>query len=366
MEAQPFLGQPRRAGARQRRHRQRLQQPRRRDRPECQHPFGASRRQTGARANLEAEKARREKRRETIERQGYKTTSEAQEKAANDAATAAEKAAKAECGDGGVHRGKECRRLEGVETGKRSEQTATLGNRALTVEIESIEKRLAEIAVELAKPAGIADANAAQQGGAVALARLFKLPTTWGDLIADWKMLALSAILDLIVILAFVYYEVLGWQTREERKATKEATKTGIAVANVSATPTCSENVSPEPEIIDITPEPAPATPARVPVRPRRKLAASTRQPIGSVLDFLHEAVEIVEGATRIDMSDVCIGYVAWCKVKSLRPMRPGEFFNEMSDLCAQFGIPIQEEDGSVYLVNVRLVPLMAAQEEKA
>jgi hypothetical protein len=304
-----------------------------------------------ARANLDAEKIRREKRRDVIEGQGYKTTSEAQEKAANDAVAAAEKATKAECGDGGIQRGRECRRLEAVEVGKRTEQAATLANRALTVEIESIEKRLAEIAIELAKPTGITDANTAQQGGAVALARLFKLPTTWAEFLADWKMLVLSAILDLIVILSFVYYEVLSWETREERRKAKAAVSAPVA------------QVAP---IIDITPRhevPVPAVPTRVPVRPRPKLASTTKQPLGSVLDFLHEAVEIVVRATRLEMSDAYIGYVAWSKAKSLRPMSPGEFFNEMADLCGQFGIPIQEEAGCVHLVNVRIVPLMATLE---
>ena len=77
--------------------------------------------------------------------------------------------------------------------------------------------------------------------------------------------------------------------------------------------------------------------------------------PIGAVLDFLHEAVEIVDDATKIEMSDAYIGYAAWCKTKSLRALEPGEFCNEMTDLCAQFGIPIQEEAGCVYLGNVRL-----------
>jgi hypothetical protein len=61
-------------------------------------------------------------------------------------------------------------------------------------------------------------------------------------------------------------------------------------------------------------------------------------------------------------MSDTYIGYVAWCRSKSLRPMSPGEFFNEMTELCAQAGIPVEEEAGCVYLANVQLVPLMATQ----
>ena len=50
-------------------------------------------------------------------------------------------------------------------------------------------------------------------------------------------------------------------------------------------------------------------------------------------------------------------------RAKSLRPMEADEFFNEMADHCAQFGIPIQEEAGCVYLGNVRLMSSAKASE---
>jgi hypothetical protein len=43
--------------------------------------------------------------------------------------------------------------------------------------------------------------------------------------------------------------------------------------------------------------------------------------------------------------------------------MGPADFFNEMADLSAQFGIPIQEEAGCVYLGNVRLISSAMASE---
>ena len=46
----------------------------------------------------------------------------------------------------------------------------------------------------------------------------------------------------------------------------------------------------------------APPAP-RVPDRPRPKLAVTTRQPIGAVLDFLNDCLEIVAGQ-RTEMAD--------------------------------------------------------------
>jgi hypothetical protein len=122
------------------------------------------------------------------------------------------------------------------------------------------------------------------------------------------------------------------------------------------------------PAVVEVDPQRVPEAaqehaPPRLPKRPRPKLAAVTRQPIGSALDFLHDAVEIMDVATKVEMSDAYIGYIAWCRAKSLWPMEADEFFNEVSDLCLQFGIPIREDEGGVYLVNVRLGPLVAARE---
>src|SRR5439155_18019389 len=115
-----------------------------------------------------------------------------------------------------------------------------------------------------------------------ALARLFRLPTTWADLIADWKILVLSSTLDALVITAMIFYEVLGWPTREEKKRAKQALATTAPTTTfadvVHAVRSWLGRLSPQPQIVDITPEPAPPRPARVPDRPRPRLAVATKQ----------------------------------------------------------------------------------------
>jgi hypothetical protein len=87
---------------------------------------------------------------------------------------------------------------------------------------------------------------------------------------------------------------------------------------------------------------------------PIPKLAATTRQPIGAVLDFLHDGIELVAGS-RTEMADAVLGYVAWCKARSLRPMRVSDFVDEMEKACRQFRIRITVEDDLQYLVDVQL-----------
>jgi hypothetical protein len=113
-------------------------------------------------------------------------------------------------------------------------------------------------------------------------------------------------------------------------------------------------------EIIDMPPKPAAAPAAdprsRVPERPRLRLATTTCQPIGAVLDFLHGGLEIV-AKRRTEMAAAFVGYIAWCKVKTLRPMGLEEFVEELEGLCQQCGIRIAEENDRHYLIDVQLVP---------
>jgi hypothetical protein len=94
----------------------------------------------------------------------------------------------------------------------------------------------------------------------------------------------------------------------------------------------------------------------RVPDRPRPKLAASTRQPIGAVLDFLHNGVEIVAGSA--EMADAFIGFADWCKARSSRPLSVAKFVEEIERLRNQFTLSIVVEGDDRYLIDVQLAPV--------
>jgi hypothetical protein len=85
---------------------------------------------------------------------------------------------------------------------------------------------------------------------------------------------------------------------------------------------------------------------------PRPKLAVSTKQPLGAILDFLHD--EIKPGV-RTEMAEAYVAYVTWCKSKSLRPMSVAEFVDAMEKACRQFGIRISIDGGDQYLMGVQL-----------
>jgi hypothetical protein len=304
------------------------------------------------RASNERERGELEKQRREMR---FTTTSDDAVKVDTDAVARAEEAARTACEL--QPKSTRCSERRVEEQKARDAQRETIKQRDLTKAAGRIDARITELSAALAKPDGIQDADAAQQGGSVAIARLFNLPTTKADLIASWKMLLLSAILDLLVMSSFIFYEVLGLPTREERKK--------LAGVPQPVNEAKEPIIVTEPPIIDITPKPeplpAPELTPTLPDRPRPKLAATTRQPIGAVLDFLHDGIELVAGA-RTEMTDAFIGYVAWCKARSLRPMRVLDFVDAITKACRQFGIRITDEGDLQYLTDVQIASVAAKQ----
>jgi hypothetical protein len=56
------------------------------------------------------------------------------------------------------------------------------------------------------------------------------------------------------------------------------------------------------------------------------------------------------------------VAYEAWCHRKGRRAYPDDEFAVRLRKLCMDCGIPVKEQAGCAYLVNVRLVPLLAIQ----
>jgi hypothetical protein len=67
--------------------------------------------------------------------------------------------------------------------------------------------------------------------------------------------------------------------------------------------------------------------------------------------------MEITAGP-RTEMAEAFIGYTAWCKAQSLRPMDVAAFVDEMDKLCKRFGISTVAEGDCDYLIDVQLAPL--------
>jgi hypothetical protein len=152
----------------------------------------------------------------------------------------------------------------------------------------------------------------------------------WADLLTAWQKAVFAVIYDICLIAAMVGIEVLD-----------------------HATPFARTRETPEMEPVHATTQ-AEVQPPRVPERLRPKLASTTRQPVGALLEFLNGGVDIVDRG-RTEMTDAYLSYSTWCKSQGLRPMEVEDFFFGMQKLCRKFGIRIQEQGDGHYLLNVQL-----------
>jgi hypothetical protein len=57
----------------------------------------------------------------------------------------------------------------------------------------------------------------------------------------------------------------------------------------------------------------------------------------------------------RTEMADAYFGYATRCKVKGLRPLGVDRFVDEIEARCKRVDISTVAEDGSNYLMDVRL-----------
>jgi hypothetical protein len=101
----------------------------------------------------------------------------------------------------------------------------------------------------------------------------------------------------------------------------------------------------PKPEPVETVIELSP----RVPDTPKSRLAVTTRQPVGAVLDFLHGGTEIIAGACT-ELTDAFIGYAAWCKAKALCSLNVRDRFMKWSR-CAS---------GSAFASSPRSDPIIS------
>lgn len=92
--------------------------------------------------------------------------------------------------------------------------------------------------------------------------------------------------------------------------------------------------------------------------RPKPKLAVTNRQPVGAVLDFLDEGVEIA--AAHTEMAEAYFAYSAWCKATERRAMTVAAFIDAMENACRQFGIRL---DANGDKLCVCLAPRIGAGE---
>lgn len=236
----------------------------------------------------------------------------------------------AECGNGDPkQRGRFCREKEDAEKQATDALAKASATKAITDRANRIEAQMAPIRERLQKARPIAETNV--QGWA--LAKLFRLPEAEAGFMATVQQFGLAAIVEALIVLSMVAYELIGQANRPAGHSKNESESKSLS----------EETNLPEPEL------------AKLPEIQRPKLiASSAEQPAGSIPKILTAALEPA-GGERVEMADVYKRYRVDCAAEEKRALPPNQFVDPLARFCKVAGIRTKATGEKVYLMNVRL-----------
>jgi len=212
--------------------------------------------------------------------------------AAKEAVDAAVKAQQQEC----KRLGDNCRARNDIENDARKAHATALANAALTAKAAEIEGKIREARTALANLGAIEPPSAL----AAALARMFSLPDTEALTFAAWQRMAVAIMLELLVPVAFVGFEVMHQRVAEAR------------------------------------PAPAPDRVASVPIASN----ANVRPLFGAVPDFIN--LRLIKQAGRtVSIADLVRAYEDWCMKSEQRPLDRPMLMKELDTHLPRAGINI-------------------------
>lgn len=243
--------------------------------------------------------------------------------AAKRAADAATAAREAEC----ARRGTLCRDREADERKALADLSTATSNKAAT-----------DRAIRLEADAGVQRRRLAELGPVVtvnvqgsAMAKLFRLKDDEADFAATAQQLGIAIVVELIIIMCLVAWEILGVDHGER-------------VAKISKTAPVASPSSPAPVLprLQLTPPPP-------------KLASSrTEPPAGPVAKIMTDELEPAR-AQRVEIREAYMRYVDACKLQGAAAVTPDQFLDAMAKFCKSVGIKTKINGETLYLMGVQL-----------
>jgi hypothetical protein len=129
------------------------------------------------------------------------------------------------------------------------------------------------------------------------------------------------------------------------------------------------EQALPLANVVPMQPKPKPSIDAK-PVTilpsapPKPHLVSSDTVAGGSVNDWVVARIEAERGA-KITFRDTFMDYADWCARQGAPALMPDQFAERLAKLCEESDVYTQTKGGTVYLINVRLLPLADKQPEQ-
>jgi hypothetical protein len=264
--------------------------------------------------------------------------------AAREAVSSAERARRAECGDGDPkQRGKNCRDRETAEETARTKLSTTVTNKDATDRAAKLDADIGALRKRL--DGGLAVANPNPLGTVLALMLGVGVAA-----VTAWQQAIMAAVFELCLVGVMVAFELLG----HGKEPGGGAPVAGAVRADADRTPSAAV------EATIIEPARAALPPPR---RPRAKAAAG--KPGSTVKAFLRDHLFPANNGERLDIMAMVRSYRAWCAEKGLSPADLHSILDEIEQLCRKIDVRIEPgDDQRVYLHGVRIeapVPVGAA-----
>ena len=229
-----------------------------------------------------------------------------------------------ECGNGDPkQRGRNCLGKEADEKTAADVLTKATAAKAVTDRAARIETDMRPIRERLRLAGPIQEANV--QGNA--LAKLFRMPDAEAGWVATLQQFGLAAVVELLIVLSMVAFELLGRDARSKPIM-----------------------VEPAPQ-----PEPAvePVATKKAPERP--KLVVTNSELVVTLVPLLEKIA-----GPRSSIVDVHKAYKARCREQSRKPLADEEFGGALEAFCRATGIKTKTIKGMPYLLDVQIVSSMS------
>ena len=319
------------------------------------------------------------------ERKGLKFTpaDDAAVEAAKAKANAAASAKTAEC----MVRGSKCRDKETAESEALAALAAVTGSKALTDRAAKLDVQIAALREKIEHAGPVRETNS--QGRA--LARLFGMDDAESAKLITRQNTAMMIVVELLIVALILAAEEIE---KNERPAPAPASlrpvarreaeedEPGEVIEHKQIEQPEAPYVALEP--VRDTPRPLPAprqviepqaqtgaprvhaaarraaeavegapAPHPFPAAAKPRLIASQPQPIGSVVTIMAEIME--PGRGKVEFAEAYAAYAEACEASGKRPVTAAGFASDLSELCDEYGIAIQDTGKGLYLMKTKI-----------
>lgn len=275
----------------------------------------------------------------------FTATDDASVSAAQRAANLAASVKQLECNKRGV----ECRKRESEEAEALSTVAKLTLSKAMTDRAANLDGEISHLRAKLSLAGPVQSVN--PQGEAIA--RLFRLPDGAALEAATWQQFAMAAIIELLILLSFVAYEIL-----DDKRAVAAALTSTAPTVEISQLPAA---IPPPPPVstTQVGSRPVSERPLQAPlklVKPKAPGEIHDEIDATPVIKFIRERMPKTPGG-EVDWAEIFMALPEWWRANKIdgTPPNARQLGSILRWITDETGMPTRTRDGRVYFIGRKL-----------